>query len=208
MKRFYTVTRDLHLYLGLFIAPFLLAFSVSVFFLVHAWLPGAVSESPARTASNLTLPANLESLDGRARIDVLQREVLPALGIQGEIGFVRYVVKEHRLVFPVIVPGRETTVDLDLANRAATLRTKDTGVWDGLVTLHKSPGQHLVAIRMNWLPMLIWRWFADATVYLTFFLTLSGIYLWFALRAERRIGFMLITAGALSFAGIVYAVIR
>lgn len=43
-----------------------------------------------------------------ARIDVLQREVLPALG------------------------------------------AKDTGVWDGLVTLHKSPGQHLVAIRMNW----------------------------------------------------------
>ncbi len=208
MKRFYTVTRDLHLYLGLFIAPFILAFSVSVFFLVHAWLPGAVSESPARTASNLALPANLETLDGRARIDLLQREVLPVLNVHGEIGFVRYIVKEHRLVFPVVVPGRETTVDLDVAARTATLRTKDTGVWDGLVTLHKSPGQHLVAIRMNWLPMLIWRWFADATVYLTFFLTLSGIYLWFALRAERRIGAALLAAGALSFAGIVYAVIR
>ena len=56
--------------------------------------------------------------------------------------------------------------------------------------------------------MLLWRWFADAMVYLTFFLSLSGIYLWLALRAERRIGVTLLAASAISLAGIVYAVIR
>lgn len=55
MKRLYTVTRDLHRYLGLLIAPFLLVFSVRVLFLVHA----------SRSAPNLTLPTNLETLDGR-----------------------------------------------------------------------------------------------------------------------------------------------
>ena len=33
---FYRWTRDLHLYFGLFISPFILLFSVSVFFLNHA----------------------------------------------------------------------------------------------------------------------------------------------------------------------------
>ena len=35
-QRFYTFIRDLHLYIGLFLAPFVLLFSVSVFFVVHA----------------------------------------------------------------------------------------------------------------------------------------------------------------------------
>ena len=35
MRRFYLVTRDLHLYVGLFLSPFVLVFAVSVFYLVH-----------------------------------------------------------------------------------------------------------------------------------------------------------------------------
>ena len=76
---------------------------------------------------------------------------------------------------------------------------------DALVTLHKSPGQHLAAIRMNWGFMRVWLWLADATVYLTFFLTVSGVYLWYVLRAERRVGLMLLFAGALTFFGMAYA---
>jgi hypothetical protein len=37
--QFYGITRDLHLYLGLFISPFVLVFQLRCFFLVHAWLP-------------------------------------------------------------------------------------------------------------------------------------------------------------------------
>ena len=48
---------------------------------------------------------------------------------------------------------------------------------------------------------------ADATAYLMLFITLSGIYLWFALKAERRVGITLALAGAVTFWGLVYAVI-
>src|SRR4029079_9472663 len=41
MRRFYLITRDLHLYFGLFISPFILLFAISVFFLVHG-LPRSV----------------------------------------------------------------------------------------------------------------------------------------------------------------------
>lgn len=41
---------------------------------------------------------------------------------------------------------------------------------------------------------------------LTLFITVSGIYLWVALKAERRVGIVLVLAGAITFWGLVYAV--
>ena len=48
----------------------------------------------------------------------------------------------------------------------------------------------------------------SATVYLVLFLSVSGIYLWAVLRAERRVGLALLAAGAFSFFGLVYAIAR
>jgi len=112
------------------------------------------------------------------------------------------------MILPVSVPGRLTTVAIDVTKREATIEPRTTGLADAFVTLHKSPGPHLVGIRMNWFPMWLWHWFADGTVYLVLFLTVSGLYLWFALRAERRIGLWLLATGIISVSGIVYARIR
>jgi hypothetical protein len=104
------------------------------------------------------------------------------------------------------VPGRETTFDLDLETRIATITERDTGIEDVLILLHKAPGPHLADIRMNWFPMLVWRWLADATVYLVLFISMSGIYLWAVLRSERRVGIAMLIAGAVCFLGMVYAI--
>jgi hypothetical protein len=203
--RFYRLTRDLHLYLGLFISPFVLVFSLSIFFFVHSWIPKFAPESlNTRVVLARTLPADLLELSGRPLIEAL-KPTLQNLNVPGEIGFVRHVVKEEKLIIPVSIPGRETTVTINLASREATIVTRETGLADALMTLHKSPGQHGPDIRMNWFFMTAWRWFADATVYLTLFLTVSGIYLWYLLRAERRVGFILLGAGTLTFFGLAYA---
>ena len=76
------------------------------------------------------------------------------------------------------------------------------------MVLHMSPGQHLADIRKNWFYMRLWSWLADATVYVTLFITVSGLYLWYALRAERRVGIGLLSVGALSFLGITYLLWR
>jgi hypothetical protein len=205
-KRFYLLTRDLHLYFGLFVSPFVLVFAISVFFLVHSWVPGTAGSQngASSTASDLRLPPNLDQLSGRERIETL-RPALDQIGVTGEVVNIRHVPKEHRLVIPVTVPGRETTVNIDLQTHTAEITRRTTGIWDAMITLHKSPGPHLEAIRMNWVMMRVWRWLADGTVYLLFFISISGIYLWIVLRAERRIGLVLMTAGAFSFFGIVYA---
>ena len=57
MRVFYGLTRDLHLYLGLFISPAVLRFAVIVISLVHAWIPGAAQEPATRTAHDLQIPS-------------------------------------------------------------------------------------------------------------------------------------------------------
>jgi hypothetical protein len=196
------------LYLGLFISPFLLVFAISVFFLVHSWRPRIAPEtSTTRVISALPLPGDWPTLSGRPLIDAL-KPTLERAAVRGEVGFIRHMVKEEKLIIPVTVPGRETTVSINIASiasREATIVTRETGLADALVTLHKSPGQHGPNIRMNWFYMKAWRWMADATVYLILFISASGVYLWYVLRAERSVGLILLFAGALSFFGMAYA---
>lgn len=209
MRRFYLLTRDLHLYLGLFVSPFILLFAISVFFLVHG-LPGAAGPVPPdapRTVTGVHLPPGVATLQGRARVDAL-RPVLDTLGVEGEVDFIRHVARQHRLVIPVRVPGRETTVTLDYEEGTAVVSSRAQPVGDALVYLHKTPGPHNVDVRGNAVFMRVWRALADATAYLLMFITVSGIYLWTSLRAERRIGIALLVAGACSFFGLAYAVAR
>ena len=79
---------------------------------------------------------------------------------------------------------------------------------ESLSYLHKMPGPHNVSIRGNSVGIMAWKLLADATIYLLLFISVSGVYLWWAIRAERLIGLTLAAAGAATFFGLVYAVIR
>ena len=207
MRRFYLITRDLHLYVGLFISPFVLVFAVSVFFLVHG-LPGrAMPAQPdeSRTVTGVTIPTGAATLQGRARVEAL-RPVLDSLGVNGEVDFIRHVAREHRLVIPVRVPARETTVTVDYEQSTAVVSSRAQPFSDALMYLHKVPGPHNADVRGNSWFMRVWRVLADATVYLLMFITISGLYLWVSLRAERKIGIALLFAGACSFLGLVYVI--
>lgn len=209
MRRLYLITRDLHLYIGLFISPFILVFAISVFVLLHGATGGLGRESStsSRTVTGVRLPAGAETLQGRARLDAL-RPVLDGLGVHGEIDFIRHVARERRLVIPVTVPGRETTVTLDYDQGVAVVTSRTQPFGEALAYLHRTPGPHNVELRGNAMFMRLWRVMADATAYLLVFVTVSGVYLWTALRAERRVGIALLLAGAASFSALIYAVAR
>jgi hypothetical protein len=202
LKRLYLLTRDLHLYAGLFISPFILVFAISVFCIVHGWMP--VAQPVSRTVTGLEIPRGVELLKGKEQVAQL-RPVLDAMKVYGEINFVRRVAAEGRLVIPVAVPGRETEVSLHLASGSAVITERANSVWNAAVYLHNMPGPHNVALRGNWQYIQWWRWLADATAYATLLITLSGIYLWIAIKAERRVGLALLGAGAVSFFGLVAA---
>jgi hypothetical protein len=198
--------RDLHLYFGLFVSPFVVVFACSVIFLVHAWMPGAAAASHTREVTNLPLEPGLGQLSGRSLIDAL-RLTLDAAGLHGEVGWVQHSSNPNRYIFPVSVPGRTATVTIDVDRKQASIEERTTGIADAVVMLHKSPGPHLVGMRMNWFFMRVWWWLSDATVYLLLFATTSGIYLWLALRRDRRPGLFFAVCGLLSFVSIIYALI-
>jgi hypothetical protein len=207
MRRFYRITRDLHLYVGLFLSPFILIFSISVFYLVHgiAQRPAPARTAAVQTFTGLILPPDLPRLQGRARVDAL-RPVLDQIGVRGEIDFVRHLAKERRLIVPVRLPNRDTILTIDYETATATIAERRQSLGEAFVYLHKMPGPHNVEVRGNSGLVRAWRIAADATVYLLLFLTLSGVYLWAVLRAERRIGLVLLLAGAISFFGLVYGI--
>jgi hypothetical protein len=207
MRRLYLLTRDLHLYVGLFLSPFVLVFAVSVFYLVHGL---AVRPSPgppdlSRTVADIEVTPDIAELQGRARVDAL-RPVLERLDVRGEIDFVRHMASAHRLIVPVRLPGLDTVVTIDYEQRTANVTSRNHPLREAFVYLHKMPGPHNADVRGNSGLIRVWRVVADATAYLLLFITISGIYLWVALRAERRIGLLLLLTGAATFWGLVYAV--
>ena len=203
---FYRWTRDLHLYFGLFISPFVLLFAVSVFFLNHAKVATDKATS-VETFQRLEIPEAIEGSQGGEAITRAQA-ILSQVGVTGEIGFTRFVRQTRHFVFPVSKPGLEATVDVDLDARSASVSRRRTSFLEALAYLHKMPGPHNVAIRGNWFATRAWRWFADGTVYLTLFISVSGVYLWYTLKAERRIGLALLTTGSVSFLGLIYVVLH
>ena len=203
---FYRWTRDLHLYTGLFISPFLLLFAVSVFFLNHAKVPPG-QWAATETIQNIDVPAGVSWVQGAEGI-AAARTILQQVGVDGEIGSARLVRQTGHVVIQVSRPGLDASIDVDLNARTATLKTRPTSLWETFAYLHKMPGPHNVAIRGNWVGTQVWRVVADATIYVVLFISLSGIYLWWAIRAERRIGFALLTAGAVTFVGLVFAILH
>ena len=181
MRRFYLVTRDLHLYVGLFISPFVLVFAISVFYLVHglADRPAPGPSEPSRTVANVIVSPDIARLQGRARVDAL-RPVLEQLGVHGEIDFVRHVANEHQMIVPVRIPDRDTVVTIDNEQRTADVTSRNHGMGEAFVYLHKMPGPHNADVRGNSGLIRVWRVVADATGYLVLFITISGIYLWVA----------------------------
>ena len=201
-RAFYRWTRDLHLYLGLFISPFVLVYAVSAALLVHAALPwGGRAAAPAERRS-MRVPV-AHTADGLAAA----KEIRAALAIPGEIGYVSRSPEKRTLDFPIESPGRVASVHVELATGLATVEERETGVWDAMIYLHKMPGPHNAKIRGNWLFTRLWGWLVDATVYLLLFLSASGIYLWLTLRSERRAGLIFLGAGVASFTAIVVAIV-
>jgi len=149
------------------------------------------------------IPPGLEHLEGMARL-VEVKKIMRQLGVTGEVSFISFRPKDACLVVPIIKPGQEITLDLYLRSNTAKIEQRNTGIWNALMYLHKSPGPHNTAIRGNWVYTKIWRWFADAVVYLILFISATGIYLWAVLKAERKIGLILLGVGAISFMGVIY----
>ena len=204
-------TRQLHLYGGLFLCPFLLIFAISTIRLNHGW-----QRPPDETTTTVTLPipadlladvTNREATDDMtfgeraAAGQPLLDHIVTTLDLQGEIAGAG-VVRNGRTMLNVARPGIVQRVAVNVRTQEATITELKQGLFGTMRYLHLNPGPHR---QPQWIGTKAWGWIADATVYVTLLLTLSGVCLWMFIREERKSGIAVLGAGAISFAAILYA---
>ncbi len=194
------LTRNLHLYTGVLLSPLVVLFAITGIFFNHAWNPlGAGQREPVRTRGlRVQVRENQQGL-------VQARDILRQLGVEGEINFVTR--SRTALTIPVMLPGKQIEVRVNLRDSTADITERGTGIGGALLYLHASPGQHNANIRGNWIYTRLWGFVADGAVYLILFLSASGILLWTGAKAERRTGLVMIGLGSLSLALILVAVL-
>jgi hypothetical protein len=109
-KAFYRWIRDLHMYLGLFLGPFVLVYATSTILFNHAYMPWG--GRAARAGETRLVRVSVH--DAENSLDVA-KEVRHQVGVEGEIGFVSRPRTRPELSFSVEKPGRTTSVRVNLA---------------------------------------------------------------------------------------------
>ena len=66
------------------------------------------------------------------------------------------------------------------------------------------PGPHNAKLRGNSFFMKNWKLLADGVVYLLLFLSASGVFLWYFLKVERKLGWVSIVVGIILFTGLLF----
>jgi len=196
MKKYYPSIRALHLYIGLLISPFVLIFAGSVLVFNH---PGYINKM-AHGKDPSVINTRLDSIPFRSTDALTAKAIIHKLGITGEIDFINK--NDSSLFFPVRTPGVINRIRVNTLNGMVSITRTDEGTLRGLAFLHAMPGPHNVAMRGNSGFIKVWRYIADTIVYSLLFLTISGVFLWYFMQSERRLGIYALGFGFLVFIGL------
>jgi hypothetical protein len=200
MRKYYALIRKLHLYLGLFISPFVLIFGFSVLIFNH---PGVINRiNPVKALPEVKTQLHGVSYDG-SNLETA-KAVIAELNIKGEINFISR--NDDFISFPVNKPGLSTFIKVNTNNDSVFISRTNEGPLRSMSYLHAMPGPHNVNVRGNSDFVKKWRVLADVIVYLLLFLTFSGVLLWYFIKAERVVGIYALGLGLLFFFGILFLI--
>jgi hypothetical protein len=200
MRKYYALIRKLHLYLGLFISPFVLIFGFSVLIFNH---PGLINRiNPVKALPEVKTQLHGVSYDG-SNLETA-KAVIAELNIKGEINFISR--NDDFISFPVNKPGLSTFIKVNTNNDSVFISRTNEGPLRSMSYLHAMPGPHNVNVRGNSDFVKKWRVLADVIVYLLLFLTFSGVLLWYFIKAERVVGIYALGLGLLFFSGILFLI--
>lgn len=195
MKKYYPPVRSLHLYFGLFISPFVLIFSIGVLIFNHIGFINQVDpikNFPEIRTKLDRIPYDTSDL-GTAKA------IIKMLNINGEVDFISK--NDSTISFPVNKPGFKTYIRVSTNTDSVLIRRESEGPLRSMSYLHSMPGPHNAKVRGNSAFIKGWKIISDVVVYLLMFLTASGIFLWYILKAERKVGLWALALGILSFIG-------
>ncbi len=198
MKKYYPSIRALHLYFGLLISPLVLIFCISVLVLNHT---GYVDSNYA--IKNLpVIKTRIDKIPYDSSDLQTAKNIIQKLGIKGEIDYI--FQNDSQISFPVLLPGFTTSIKIDKQTNEVLISRKEEGTLRATNFLHKMPGPHNAKLRGNSFFMKNWKLLADGVVYLLLFLSASGVFLWYFLKVERKLGWVSIVVGIILFTGLLF----
>ena len=186
--------RRLHYYSGLLLLPFLLLFVVSGLLLNHpTWRfadfwPKRVERESQFAFQPLTGATELEKA----------RALMSQLGLSGEVEWLSAARRPGWLDFRVDRPGRIVDIHADMDQRSASLKEIDVNGWGAIRALHEFTGVRSSSPEASRDWWLTWLWSISMDVIAAglIFMTLSSMWMWWRLKRDRRLGFLVIALGA------------
>lgn len=189
--RFGHWNRMLHYYAGLSILPFLWLFALSGLLLNHPeWNLHRFSSSSEERA--------IQTPTGEDR-SALAQDLVRQLNLVGELEWPE-ARPDEGLEFRVAQPGSMTTVRVDLVGKKATLLKTQTNNWVVVQMLHTFPSLRESSPRANhdWVATKLWIIAIDGLAIALLVMVASSCYMWFQLKAKRRIGVVALALGFVS----------
>jgi hypothetical protein len=188
----YRIIRNVHLLLASFSLPFLIMYGVSAVQMSHStWF----QMKPQVHEGELRLTP------GQADARAVARELMsrdPA--VEGEVTAIQS--SDGGLTVRIVVPGTVHDVRYDAASGTTRVKTSIAGVMGMLNRLH-----HWAGLWHEPLPMKIWAVAVAVVSAALLLLGISGLYMWFTRRPERRIGLALLALN-LAFAIAIITLLR
>jgi hypothetical protein len=189
---------NLHLYGGLFCAPYLIIFGFSsLHFHYHFGFVGPKTDAPPQV---WTAPLSVKPQKDN---DTLATSVRDSLGLMGWT--IPWNMKRDAagdLRFDLERPGKSYTLHTDFGKQNVTVEERHKGFWQVVNSLHALgavPNSKFAA----W-----WGGYTEFCTAFVLFAAISGIYLWVNSKRERRAGWLALAGGFLFSIGLMVAVLR
>ena len=188
----YRTVRNLHLVLASLSLPFLIMYGVSAVQMSHStWF----ETKPVVRERQMQLPPR--QADARA----VARAVMEHDGsVRGEVTNIQN--SAGGLALRIVVPGTVHEVRYDPASGLTQVKSSVAGVIGMLNRLH-----HWAGFWHETMPMKVWALAVAIVSAALLVVGLTGLYLWFTRRAERRVGLLLLGINVV-FALTVLALVR
>lgn len=203
MKKYYKLIKDIHLYTGLFISPFIILFSISAIILNHDFVNWQEDWQKWSFSVDKKVDKTVKfNIPNASQLKLEKaKNILKEIDIEGEIANI--FGDSITMYIPVTKPNYRISIKADLGSGIAYIHSERVSLWKKLIWLHKMPGPHNENIRGNWVYTKFWASVVDLSVICLFFTTITGFILWFYYKNERVIGMISLIIGILSIVSLV-----